>query len=191
MIRTVLYLHGFLSSPTGLKAGLVREECERRALAFLAPNLNAEPMWVWQRIREILKMYEPGTVGIVGSSLGGFYAARLLNDYAYRAVLINPAVRPWDFIEPFVGECKASDGRLVVVKKAYAEQLRKLKTVELQDPLQVLVALSTADEVLDWKEARKAFTGSPFLMLENENHAVSRFARYVSQVVDFLTERKG
>ena len=110
---------------------------------------------------------------------------------ACRAVLINPATRPWDAIEAFLGEQKTSDGRLVVIKKEYAEQLRALKAIPFKDPSQVLVALSTADEVLNWKEARDAFSDSPLLMLENADHAVSHFARYVSQVIDFLTERKG
>ena len=182
MLGTVLYLHGFLSGPTGLKARLVQQECQKRSLACLVPDLNEEPTKVWQQILALLKTYEPGTIGIVASSLGGFYAARALGDVACRAVLINPATRPWDAIEAFLGEQKTSDGRLVVIKKEYAEQLRAL---------QVLVALSTADEVLNWKEARDAFSDSPLLMLENADHAVSHFARYVSQVIDFLTERKG
>ena len=69
--------------------------------------------------------------------------------------------------------------------------MRALKAIPFKDPSQVLVALSTADEVLNWKEARDAFSDSPLLMLENADHAVSHFARYVSQVIDFLTERKG
>lgn len=191
MLGTVLYLHGFLSGPTGLKARLVQQECQKRSLACLVPDLNEEPTKVWQQILALLKTYEPGTIGIVASSLGGFYAARALGDVACRAVLINPAIRPWDAIEAFLGEQKTSDGRLVVIKKEYAEQLRALKAIPFKDPSQVLVALSTADEVLNWKEARDAFSDSPLLMLENADHAVSHFARYVSQVIDFLTERKG
>ena len=75
MLGTVLYLHGFLSGPTGLKARLVQQECQKRSLACLVPDLNEEPTKVWQQILALLKTYEPGTIGIVASSLGGFYAA--------------------------------------------------------------------------------------------------------------------
>ena len=191
MLGTVLYLHGFLSGPTGLKARLVQQECQKRSLACLLPDLNEEPAKVWQQLLALLKTYEPGTIGIVASSLGGFYAARALGEVACRAVLINPATHPWDAIDSFLGEQTTSAGRLVVIKKEYADQLRSLKAMPFIKPSRVLIALSTADEVLNWKEARDAFSHSPLLMLENADHAGSQFARYVSQVIDFLTEQKG
>ena len=41
---------------------------------------------------------------LIGSSLGGFYATFLSEEYDLPAVLINPAVRPFDSRESLLGE---------------------------------------------------------------------------------------
>lgn len=191
MARTIFYLHGFLSAPTGPKATLVRRECERRGLNFIAPDMNRKPLEVWNALCSLVRDRDIGDYGIVASSLGGFYAARIVADTGCRAVLINPAVRPWDYLEPYRGIQKTRAGAEVLVRSEYAEELRALDFVKLKSPKNILLVLSTADEVLDYHEAEKRFPLSPVLKLEDENHAVSGFEHIVSRVVDFLSPQKG
>jgi uncharacterized protein len=94
-------------------------------------------------------------------------------------------------LEPYKGFQKTRAGTEVLVRGEYAEQLRSLNFAQLKSPKNLLLVLSTADEVLDYHEAEKRFPLSPVIKLEGENHAVSGFEHIVSRVVDFLAPQKG
>lgn len=42
-MRTVLYLHGFLSGPGSKKACVLRDLCEAEGANYVAPDLNMSP----------------------------------------------------------------------------------------------------------------------------------------------------
>ena len=45
----------------------------------------------------------PDELTLIGSSLGGYYATHLAERCGARAVLINPAIRPYDDLRRYVG----------------------------------------------------------------------------------------
>jgi len=96
-VKTLLYLHGFLSSPASVKVNALRAGCGDRA-EVIAPDLNQEPAAADQTIRRTLrKLLANGeSVTVIGSSLGGFFAARAAAEFGLRAVLFNPCLNPWE-----------------------------------------------------------------------------------------------
>jgi pimeloyl-ACP methyl ester carboxylesterase len=81
MSRSIVYLHGFASSPASGKAQRFGAACAARGWGFVCPDLN-EPSFetltvtrMFEQTRDAIASTGDGPVMLVGSSLGGFVAA--------------------------------------------------------------------------------------------------------------------
>ncbi len=191
MVQTIFYLHGFLSSPTGPKATLLAQECARRGIDFVAPDMNEAPGVIYEKLYTALKEKDPASFGLIGSSLGGFYANRLASEFGCKTVLINPATEPWRTIKNYLGEQRTREGKVVLVKEVYGKELQALRTEVVKYPERMLLVLSLADEVLNWKETEERFCKVKTLKLPHENHAVSGFSKIVTRVIDYFVPQEG
>lgn len=186
----ILYLHGFRSSPKSAKGRVLRAAALGCGMAFDAPDLNCDPFEAVERALgayEALKVH--GTVGVVGSSLGGFYAACVAKRTGARAVLINPAVRPWEVVKNYLGEQTIyGTDRTLFVREEFADMLQELAVGGFPDPGRVLTLLATGDELLDWHEAAELYAQCPSIVIEGSDHQISEFEEYVGRVCAFLSE---
>ena len=88
---TIVYLHGFRSSPASAKAGQLRaavaalDAASRPAL--FVPELSHQPQRAMAEIDRLAAGRDPARLCFVGSSLGGFYAMVAAERYGARAVL--------------------------------------------------------------------------------------------------------
>lgn len=188
MNRTVLYLHGFLSGPGSKKACMLRKLCEEKGARYVAPDLNMSPneaaTLIWSEYEAAARL---GEVAVAGASLGGFYAAWLAARTGIRAVLINPAARPWEIVKHYNGEYQSFTGdKIVRVTPEYAQDLRALDAAPFSDPGRVLMLLTTGDEVLDWTIAAARYAGAQSIVIEGGDHRISNFEEYAVGVRDFL-----
>ena len=88
----------------------------------------------------------------MGSSLGGYYATYLSEFYQAPAVLINPAVRPYELWESRLGENRNyHSGEIHVVTREHIEELRQIDVPMLSKPKNFKVFLQTSDETLDYR----------------------------------------
>ena len=87
MITHLLYLHGFRSSPQSAKARWMAEwvAAHRPDLTWLCPQLPPSPAAALADIRALSAHWPAGTTGVIGSSLGGFYATIVAEMLACRA----------------------------------------------------------------------------------------------------------
>jgi hypothetical protein len=99
-VRSVVYLHGFASSPGSSKARRFARELSARAVAFACPDLNEpafETLTVTRMLAQAAQAIDgsEGPVGLVGSSLGAFVALhaalRDTSGKVDRLVLLAPA----------------------------------------------------------------------------------------------------
>ena len=93
----VIYLHGFLSSPQSKKAQQTIKYCNKNGLddRLLVPELNNGPVETMNEIQQCIDLMEGANIGLIGSSLGGYYATCLAEANNLKAALINPAVLPY------------------------------------------------------------------------------------------------
>ena len=102
----LLYLHGFNSSPQSKKAVETQRWMVKNtpAIKFICPQLSPYASDVMSELRLIVEAYLPQPIFLVGSSMGGFFATCLAEQYNLPAVLINPAVNPGSGLHSWLGE---------------------------------------------------------------------------------------
>lgn len=191
---TILYLHGFLSLPESNKVRVLRKAASD-GVRVLAPDLNVPPLEADGIISETIEREGTQGLSVVGSSLGGFWAARAAVRYGLRCVLLNPCFNPWVFVSAHTGiQTVFGTNRTVDVKASAADELRAL--AQAVSPLAVapertLVVLGTADETLDWQAGAKAYAACRQVILPGEDHRISRIESVMPRIMDFLLEEEG
>lgn len=181
----LIYIHGFNSSPASFKAKVLHDRLAAmgRAHEFIAPALPHAPAAAAQML-ETLARWHPQSA-LVGSSLGGFYATWLAERFGLRAVLVNPAVRPYELLAGHVGRQKNfHNGEEYDFTLEHVAELRALE-VDRIDPQRYLLMVETGDEVLDYRQAVEKYRGARQLVIAGGDHGFSDFADYVEPALEF------
>lgn len=189
----ILYLHGFRSNPQSTKAQLMAAYFRTTEHRFVCPQLPASPALAMELACELIE--DRGDAAkdwaLIGSSLGGFYATFLAEQYGCRAALLNPAVHPDVDLGAHIGEGFAYDGETPFEFKAeYLDQLAALKVAAITRPARYFLLAATGDEVLDWRQMRDHYPGAKQHIIEGSDHAISEFAGYVEAVAGFCLGTK-
>jgi hypothetical protein len=187
---TIVYLHGFNSSPQSAKgqriaaAGAVLPDPPR----FHRPALAHRPAHAMRDVCAWIDAEVPGgrDLALVGSSLGGFYATWLAEKYGARAVLVNPAIRPFEDLRPFVGRQRNPyTGEEYDVTPAHFEELAALAVVRITRPERYFLLVRTGDEVLDWHAAVAFYAGAFQYVAGGGDHGWVDFGAEVASVLRF------
>lgn len=186
---TILYLHGFRSSPKSFKARVVHQRMAQRGRAqqLICPQLPASPKAAMDLVLTLVERHQ-NNLAIIGSSLGGFYATWLAERFGCRAVLINPAVDPLKDLDKHVGVTTAwHSDEPFEFKREYIAELADLRVARITQPGRYFLLAATGDEVLDYRDMVAHYAGAHQHVIEGSDHAVSEFEQYVDEVLDFCT----
>jgi uncharacterized protein len=196
----LLYLHGFRSSPQSSKAKLMAVKVhsanrKRAGIAWHCPQLPPSPAqafelaWQWAAPQDEATRKVP--LAVVGSSLGGFYAAalveRLLRVGIYaRCVLLNPAPYPARDLSAYIGRVKNwhDEGDFVFTQQ-HVDELKMIETQAFTRPERYMAIIAKGDEVLKWREMTKRYPAGEMHLLPGGDHGISDFEKYVDDVLAF------
>lgn len=181
----LLYIHGFNSSPASSKAQLLKVKLEalERGAEFSAPALPHSPAQA-AGLLDALALRHRGAA-LVGSSLGGYYATWLAEKHGLKAVLLNPAVRPYEFLRGEVGvQRNFHTGEEYEFTPGHLAELAALE-VDRITPERYLLIAAKGDEVLDYRRAVERYRGCRRIVIEGSDHGLSDFADYVDTVLEF------
>jgi hypothetical protein len=184
----ILYLHGFLSSPASAKAAVLRSALAARGLEadFACPQLPVSPRAAAEVALGSAQLEDPGRLALIGSSLGGYYATWLAERIGCRAVLLNPAIRPYEDLQPHLGmRTEYVSGRSVEVRAEYLDELRALDTPGVTRPERYFLIAATGDEVIDYRTMVAKYAGCRQHVIEGSDHGLSSFADYLPEVLRF------
>ena len=186
----IIYLHGFQSSTLSIKGQFIQAFCQNQHHVHL-PDLNMPPEQVLAHVSEMIECLDQ--VVLIGSSLGGFYATQLVAKHAVPAVLINPAMRPWQlFHDLFGAELPYVVNAQWTLDQTQLDQLEQMAVPFVQDANKILVLLQQDDEVLDYREAQRYYSNAAhqsMIMTEaNGNHAMDNFADKIPMALQFLSD---
>ena len=191
----VLYLHGFRSSPLSFKAQMMAGAMAARGelAAWRCPQLPPSPAaaiaLASEQLQELIHAApggDPAAVTIVGSSLGGYYATWLAEQFGTRAVLINPAVHaPRDLATQVGHQQDFHTGAPFEFLPAYVGELERIRVAHPTMPGRYLLIAATGDEVLDWREMRDFFAGCAQIIVPGSDHGLSDFEHWLPRVMAF------
>ena len=189
MITHLLYLHGFRSSPQSFKAQRVADwvRRERPDVHWWCPQLPPSPAEAMQRVAEGIVSWPREHMGVIGSSLGGFYATVVAEREGCPAVLLNPAVEPARDLEKYIGEITAwhSEDRFYF-RPEFIDELRALRPARITRPDRYFAIIAKGDEVLDWREMAARYAGCRIKLLEGGDHALSDFDAHLPDITGLL-----
>jgi len=183
----LIYVHGFNSSALSYKAGLLREHMSKLGLArhYACPELSHQPAQAMAQLQALMAPHEARTVTLVGSSLGGFYSTWLVEHLGVRAVLVNPAVRPYELLAPLLGPQKnLYTGEEYQFTAGHVAELRALE-VDSITPERYLLITATGDEALDYRDGVARYAGCEQIIVSGGDHGFRGFADYLDTVVTF------
>jgi predicted esterase YcpF (UPF0227 family) len=185
----LLYLHGFRSSPQSAKAvrtaAWLQQHCPQ--VHWWCPQLPPSPREAMDLLREGLRGAQRSATAVIGSSLGGFYATALAEEFGVRAVLLNPAVDPARDLERSIGEHRAwhSDEPFYFLPQ-YIDELRRIAPPALTAPQRLFAVIAKGDEVLSWVEMAHRYRQARLLVLDGGDHALSDYEQHLEAVMAFL-----
>jgi hypothetical protein len=183
----IVHLHGFNSSPASHKANLTLKWLQQRSLGhlFSCPALPHRPEGAVRAIEDALAGHDPRRVTFIGSSLGGFYATHFVEKLGARAVLVNPAVTPYEGLASALGpQTNLYTGEKYELTRAHLDGWRAL-AVDRVSPERYLLLVETGDEVLDWREAATKYEGARMVIRHGGDHALQSYAEHLPRILAF------
>jgi len=190
-VKHLLYLHGFRSSPQSTKATQVARRMRERhpGVTWWCPQLPPSPAEAMALLMRATQEWPRDHMGVIGSSLGGFYATCVAEATGCRAVLLNPAVHPERDLARHIGEQIAwhDPSERFFFEPQYVHELQALQPGPLTRPDRYFAVIAKGDEVLDWREMAARVAGARVKLLEGSDHALSDFeTAHLDEVLAFL-----
>jgi len=188
----LIYIHGFNSSPESFKASLLKSYADKINMPDMLeiPALSFDPVIAMDQLTRLVQKYQRHNsmrpLCFIGSSLGGYYATWLAEKFDSRVVLINPAVKPYELFEDYLGHNRnIYTGEEYMLTMEHVNQLKKYKVKEITKPDRYLLMIQTGDEVLDYNQALEKYAAVPSIVEEGGSHAFTGFDRHLETVLAF------
>lgn len=188
----LIYIHGLNSNAQSPKGQMLAEWCamHRPDIQVIRPDLNLPPRQVMALLTDLIN--SDVNTGLVGSSLGGFFATVCTAQFGVKSVLVNPAVRPFERFLRYFKDGQhgfTTEGGWTITKSDLADLAALFNPVPLH-PEKILVLLKQGDEVLDYRVAEGYYgqNGAQCSMVieSGGDHFMHDMADKIPLMIDFL-----
>lgn len=186
-----VYLHGFKSSPLSNKAQLTKAAIEKRIqsgeqISWYCPQLPPSPKQAIAMVHEHIDQQTFRHLSLMGSSLGGYYATYLAEQFPSKVSLLNPAIEPARDLEKYIGEQKSwHQDEVFHFLPGYIQELQDIYIKNISHAERYFLLAAKGDEVLDWREMIAKYPGAEQLILEGGDHAISDYPNYLEELMEF------
>ena len=187
MIQTILYFHGFASSSESSKAQIIKKyiSSNYKDIKIYTPNLSNDFKEAVEQIENLVKQNK--NIAFMGCSLGGYYALYFSQLHRSKAILINPAIPPLKDFEMYLGENENySTGEKFIITPEDIRYIRKMSYKKYSNAENTYVLLESGDEVLNFKETAKYFSGSYLDIIYGGSHSYESLDEKLKNIVNFI-----
>lgn len=188
----LIYIHGFNSSPDSYKANLLKACAAKINIPDVleVPNLSFDPATAMDQLLSLVEKYHKQqslrSLCFIGSSLGGYYATWLAEQFESRVVLVNPVVKPDELFEDYLGHNKnVYTGEEYLLTMEHIKQLMTYQVKDITHPDRYLLMLQSGDDVLDYNLALDKYAAVPSIVEEGGGHEFADFGRHIETVLAF------
>jgi predicted esterase YcpF (UPF0227 family) len=185
-LKTIVYLHGFISSPRSKKAVMLGDYLRNVAteeVAYVVAEMHHRPARAIAQAEAACAGVDRADLTLVGSSLGGFYATVLAERLGCRAALLNPAVRPARHFHRYLGpQRNLYTGEEFVLTQEHVDELAAIEPASITRPERYWLFLETGDEVLDYREAAAFYRGALHTVVRGGDHTLVSFPEHVPEL---------
>ena len=177
----ILYIHGFASCGDSNKTRLLKEHFKD----VLSPDIPVDPDEAISFLQKFILDNEISL--LIGSSLGGFYAAYFAQRFQLKTILLNPSTQPFVTLAPYVGtNTFFCSGESFEWTKAHIVKLMSYSISKDSIKAPVLVLLQKGDEVLDYTKAEAFYENYKVIVQENGNHRFENLDEYLGVISEFI-----
>lgn len=185
--KNILYIHGFNSSPQSLKAQQTQQYLGTHYpdVKFYCPQIKSSPEAAVEQLIQILNKNE-GDWHLMGSSLGGYFSTYLSENYQLPAVIINPAVKPFELLSDYLGEqINPYTNEIYTVSHQYIDDLKAIEMTEITKK-NYLVMVQTGDEVLDYQQAVNKYQQCQLIVQQGGDHSFVNYPELLPKIAQFF-----
>ncbi len=190
-MATLVYIHGFLSSPLSYKALQVKEWLleHRPDIDYCCPQLAPYPDECAEILVTLIEQLEK-PVYLMGSSMGGFWATWCAERYDLKAVLINPAVDVLGLLPAYLNtELKNyHNNETYYLAEQHLQELALYQCKTLNHLANYWLLVQTADETLDYRLAVEKYKGCHQTVEEGGDHSFQKFERFIGDAINFFED---
>lgn len=172
-----------------MKAALEELGLGQRWVCPQLPPSPAQAIALCNKLIEEAQLSDPATeLIIIGSSLGGYYAHVLAEQWGCKAVLLNPAVQaPRDLATQVDAELYYYHSDEPFEFNAdYVDELAQMQPTQATELSRYYLLAASGDEVLDHQEMLTTFAGSHGVLIFGSDHGISDFPLYLPAVLHFM-----
>lgn len=188
----LIYIHGLNSNAQSPKGQMLTDWCakHRPDIQVIRPDLNVPPQQVMALLTDLIN--SDAHTGLVGSSLGGFFATACTAQFRVKSVLVNPAVRPFERFKRYFKDGQkgfTTEGGWTITENDLGDLALLFNPVPLH-PEKILVLLKQGDEVLDYRVAEGYYgqngTQCSMVIESGGDHFMHDMADKIPLMIDFL-----
>lgn len=174
MKSTILYIHGYGSSPSSKTAEQIKHAFPNEK--FVCPHIDhsADPDMIRLAIDKLAKKLDiHADVIVVGSSAGGFWADYLGSVYRFKTVLVNPSLQP------------ATNYKKYKLPDAYYDKYQKLQDwLKTHSRHHMIAFAGDNDEIVPTEHIRTHYK-TP-VMLKGEGHRLKNMTPVIKMIQSMI-----
>lgn len=207
---SILYLHGFASSPNSAKVRALRALLAPDGIELNAPDLNAPSFEKLDFEANVQRAVEAGRVippsAIVGSSLGALIALEVVRRGIRKPlVLLAPAL---GVVDQWITRIPEGDPVVVYnharerdtpIHRAFFEQMQHVDSDRNNPPVPVTLIMGRKDESVpfdrvaavwkQWQDSGHLAVGSRFVEIAEGDHGLTAFADILAREIRQAVQR--